>query len=62
MSFVWLKASIRSGVNIRQMVSLTNSADRMPLEKDTKHSKRKEFLAWVISKYERYLKQFAILK
>lgn len=62
MSFVWFNASIRSGVNIKQIVSLTNKADRIPLEKDTKHSKRKEFLAWVMSKYDRYLKQFAILR
>lgn len=62
LSFVWFKASIRSGVNIKQIVSFTKSADRMPLEKETKHNKRKEFLAWVINKYERYLKQFAILR
>ena len=62
LSFVWFKASIRSGVNIKQIVSLTNNAERMPLEKETKQSKRKEFLAWVINKYERYLKQFAILR
>jgi len=61
-NFVWFKASIRSGVNIKQIVSFTKSADRMPLEKDTKHNRRKEFLAWVINKYERYLKQFAILR
>ena len=39
-----------SGVNIRRMVSFTNCADKMPREKDTKHSKRKEFLVWVTSK------------